>query len=79
MILQGTFSKYLKNTPYILCVALPMGPSFLPVAAPFEKKRIGVAYHQKKQPGSGRPPANSHTQNSINQQVKKMVYLKIEF
>jgi hypothetical protein len=63
---------------------LPAGPSFLPIAAPFKKKRIGVAFHQKKQPGNDQPPANSHRiaappQNSINQQVKKMELLKIEF
>ncbi|MCP9748409.1 hypothetical protein EGI24_17065 [Lacihabitans sp. CS3-21] len=58
--------------PLLTGVASPAGPSFLPVVAPFEKKRIGVAYHQKKLHGSGRPPANSHIQNSHIQAVIKI-------
>jgi hypothetical protein len=58
--------------PLLTIVASPAGPSFLPVVAPFEKKRIGVAYHQKKPHGNGRPPANSHIQNSQIQAIIKM-------
>jgi hypothetical protein len=74
LIKKSTFSGHLtlilfSPLPLLTGVASPAGPSFLPVVAPFEKKRIGVAYHQKKLHGSGRPPANSHIQNSHIQAV----------
>ncbi|OYU92513.1 MAG: hypothetical protein CFE21_23330 [Bacteroidetes bacterium B1(2017)] len=63
----------------ITFVASPAGPSFLPVVAPFKKKRIGVAYHQKKLHGSGRPSTNSHTQNSVKIHLQKLKFPRTEF
>jgi hypothetical protein len=77
LIKKSTLSGHLtlilfSPLPLLTGVASPAGPSFLPVVAPFEKKRIGVAYHQKKQHGSGLPPANSQIQNSHIQAVTKI-------